>query len=424
MTAHIKSIDRRHLTSVGDEGFYDKDPESEDWTRNGGEGVDTVAFTRIRTVDVMSLHLYPGGWGKDDAWSVAWLAEHLKDARKIGKPVMLGEFGWPTKADRNVVYKEWTDTWLKGGGDGALYWILSDVQDDGTLYPDYDGFTVYCPSPVCSTLSNFAAQLNRTARSFPPVADHDTAVTEFDTPASVTVTANDVAWDKARIVASSVDLDPATAGRQSSLTREQGTFVAAADGTVTFTPVAGFVGRPSITYTVQDSKRRTSNAATLTVVVKPDPGAAITIASFEGEGDAALDGWASADWEDAGTVAVTSAYATQGSQGLEVTSKGGWFGKVFASPLDLSAKSTVKFDLKTGPDAGTGSGVALKTGDTWAWCQASDWPWTAADATYTREVDLINGITCEGVDLDLTKVQAVYLYFNPGTFLVDNVRAE
>ena len=54
----------------------------------------------------------------------------------------------------------------------------------------------------------------------------------------------------------------------------------------------------------------------------------------------------------------------------------------------------------------------------------SDWPWTAADATYTREVDLINGITCEGVDLDLTKVQAVYLYFNPGTFLVDNVRAE
>ena len=65
---------------------------------------------------------------------------------------------------------------------------------------------------------------------------------------------------------------------------------------------------------MQDSKRRTSNAATLTVVVKPDPGAAITIASFEGEGDAALDGWASADWEDAGTVAVTSAYATQGSQ--------------------------------------------------------------------------------------------------------------
>lgn len=45
-----------------------------------------------------------------------------------------------------------------GQSPGALFWILSGKQDDGTLYPDYDGFTVYCPSPVCTTIANFGTR--------------------------------------------------------------------------------------------------------------------------------------------------------------------------------------------------------------------------------------------------------------------------
>ena len=68
---------------------------------------------------------------------------------------MLGEFGWSDKATRNPVYQHWTDAWSSGpAATVALYWILSGNQDDGTLYPDYDGFTVYCPSPVCTTITN------------------------------------------------------------------------------------------------------------------------------------------------------------------------------------------------------------------------------------------------------------------------------
>ena len=49
---------------------------------------------------------------------------------------LLGEFGLQDKATRNPVYKRWTDAAVAHKIDGMLYWILSDVQDDGTLYPD------------------------------------------------------------------------------------------------------------------------------------------------------------------------------------------------------------------------------------------------------------------------------------------------
>ena len=51
-------------------------------------------------------------------------ARHVREADRIGKPVLWGEFGWLDKATRNTVYKEWTDLFDRRGGDGWLYWIL------------------------------------------------------------------------------------------------------------------------------------------------------------------------------------------------------------------------------------------------------------------------------------------------------------
>ena len=109
MSRHIKSVDRHHLVGVGDEGFFCDDPAHEDWTRNCGEGVDTVALTRLPAVDLMSFHIYPAAWGKDLAWTHDWIARHVREADRVGKPVLWGEFGWLDKATRNTVYKEWTD---------------------------------------------------------------------------------------------------------------------------------------------------------------------------------------------------------------------------------------------------------------------------------------------------------------------------
>ncbi|HEX8346440.1 MAG TPA: cellulase family glycosylhydrolase, partial [Actinoplanes sp.] len=217
MSRHIKSIDPRHLVSVGDEGFFCDDPASLDFTVNCGEGVDTVALGRLPAIDVMSYHLYPDHWSKDADWGTDWILRHSREAKKVGKPVMLGEFGLNDKATRNPVYQRWANAVTSSGGTGFLYWILSGVQDDGTLYPDYDGYTVYCPSPVCTNLSNAADEIRRGQKSRNPVADHDTSVVTAGDPATMRPAANDIAY-RTKVRADSIDLDPVAAGRQPRVT--------------------------------------------------------------------------------------------------------------------------------------------------------------------------------------------------------------
>jgi mannan endo-1,4-beta-mannosidase len=164
------------------------------------------------------------------------------------------------------VYKEWTDAILASGGSGAISWMLADRQDDGTPYPDFDGFTVYCPSPVCTTLGNFAARLLRGGSShFPPVADHDEALTDGRTSVTVSVMSNDVAFGAARILPGSIDLDPHAPGRQTAWLTEGGSFVLEPDGDVTFTPAAGFRRPAKASYIVRDTRRAYSNTATISV---------------------------------------------------------------------------------------------------------------------------------------------------------------
>jgi mannan endo-1,4-beta-mannosidase len=422
MTRYVKSLDRRHLVSVGDEGFYCV-PGAAHWTENCGEGVDTLALTRLPAVDVMSFHLYPDPWGTDAAWGTDWIARHVRDARRLHKASMLGEFGLGDKGARNPVYREWTDTVVRTGGNGFLYWILSGIQDDGTLYPDFDGYTVYCPSPVCQTLTNASKLLAGRPPLFGPVADDDAAVTEFGVAATLTPASNDVAY-LTRVAPGSIDLDPAAAGRQSAVTVAAGAvpagaFAAAADGTVTFTPADGFAGRAVASYTIRDRFGRLSNTARLTVTVKPDPTAAVRLFSFED----GVEGWAPGNWQvDAGTVAQSADFHSDGAFALRVDATGGgWFGANLAAPADLAGKSTLRFDLQTGA-AGTSTNIAVQVGDAFEWCQGA-WGFVNGGTTTTVVVDLLDGFSCDPAKLADTRV--LWVWISPGgAFHLDNVRAE
>ncbi|GIH06259.1 hypothetical protein Rhe02_43260 [Rhizocola hellebori] len=406
ISRHLKSVAPKQLVDVGDEGFFCDDPAQADWTRNCGEGVDTLAFTRLPAIDMLSFHIYPAAWGKDLPWTLDWIKRHVREANRIGKPVLWGEFGWLEKSTRNTVYKQWTDLFDSEGGDGWLYWILSGVQDDGSLYPDYDGFTVYCPSPVCITLTNAGDELRGPQRSRPPVADHDTAIVEFNQPATLHPASNDVAYrtylkpDTIRIT------EPAG-----------GTFTLGSGGAVTFTPTEGFVGRATAKYTIRDAAGRTSNVAELSVNVKPDPTAAIPIATFE----TGTQGWAPGNWmPDAGVLTQTADFHPEGAHGLhlEVTA-GHWFGVSFAEPLDLSAKSEIAYELRTGA-SGTSVSLAIQAGPSFTWCQ-SPFPFIQPNTTTTINVGLLTDLSaCAGMFAD---IRVLYIFFNPGSYDIDNVRA-
>jgi mannan endo-1,4-beta-mannosidase len=422
MSTYIKHVDKHHLVSMGDEGFYCT-LGATDWTENCGEGIDEIALTRLKNIDVMSMHLYPDGWNKDVNWANTWIARHIKDAKANHKAFMLGEYGLKDQNTRNPVYKEWTDTVLKAGGNGALFWMLADKQDDGTYYPDYDGYTVYCTSPVCTNLINFAKRMQGARDNFPPVADNDGVSTPFNTPVTFSPASNDTASGWCKVVSTTIDLDTTTAGQQTTKTiTGQGTFQLQTDGSVLFTPVATFASTVQLSYTVLDSWGRISNPATIKVTVQPNPLGALMLFSFED----GTEGWDAANWQSPvpGTVAQNSAFHTDGAYSLQVNAtNGAWFGLDLSNSFNLTGKTHFKFDIQTGA-TGTSQNVAFKVGDSWEWCQGN-WGYINAGTTTTVDLDLTQNYQCSSSKpLDLTKIQAIYFWFSAGTFYIDAIRAE
>jgi len=145
MASFVKSIDQNHLLSLGMEGFSADNPNG-GWMENGNEGTDYVSATNINEIDIATIHVYPDPWGLDEKTTLNWIYDRIDKAKRvIRKPVYLGEFGIRDKNKRDAVYNSWYTESIARGIDGILFWILSGRQDDGSLYPDYDGFTVYYP---------------------------------------------------------------------------------------------------------------------------------------------------------------------------------------------------------------------------------------------------------------------------------------
>lgn len=144
MSAWIKRNDTNHLLSTGMEGFGRN--EGKDWLHDGSQGTRYVENHKVKDIDVVSYHLYPDHWGMDENYSLYWIASSIKLGHDlVGKPVVCGEFGLQNRQERARVYKSWYDMSKNKGGNGMVFWLLSGKQDDDSMYPDYDGFTVYYP---------------------------------------------------------------------------------------------------------------------------------------------------------------------------------------------------------------------------------------------------------------------------------------
>jgi alpha-galactosidase len=145
-----------------------------------------------------------------------------------------------------------------------------------------------------------------------------------------------------------------------------------------------------------------------------------TLFSFE----SGIDGFTTEN-PTGGSVASSTAFATDGAQGLEITSltDGNWFGLRLAETLDLSAFSVLRYDVKTG-SIGTPGEFAVEVGPDATRCQGGLWTWTNASSskTITRAFDELE---CPaGTTLDKSQIRGVWLYLKDGTFTIDNLRAE
>jgi mannan endo-1,4-beta-mannosidase len=158
MSRLVKELAPRQLVAVGDEGFYGI-PGHESYPYSDWEGVAWRRLTALPAVDYGTVHLYPEPWGQTPEWGEPWIRNHIGDGRKLRKPVVIEEYGIGDKAIRDALYTTWTQAVEEEGGAGDQFWLLTGLQDDGTLYPDYDGLRVTYPSATATLLAEHAARM-------------------------------------------------------------------------------------------------------------------------------------------------------------------------------------------------------------------------------------------------------------------------
>ncbi|KAL0951085.1 hypothetical protein HGRIS_007823 [Hohenbuehelia grisea] len=111
-SAFIRNLDPFHMITTGGEGqFTWKNPVKywlngqlvSDYNFNGQAGEDFDGDLALPNIDFGTYHSYPQYWYSDldkpgsnftlKAWGLQWIDYHAKAAKKIGKPVILEEFG-------------------------------------------------------------------------------------------------------------------------------------------------------------------------------------------------------------------------------------------------------------------------------------------------------------------------------------------
>ncbi|KAK9812428.1 hypothetical protein WJX73_010063 [Symbiochloris irregularis] len=144
MAAYVKTLDKNHLLTVGEEGFWSTtasqlldnpiyEPGGSNWAPTQGQ--DFLADHSSPNIDFSSFHLWIDNWNtvRPD-FPPQWIASHVRDGAILKKPVLLEEFGkWVNAtanssiADRNTYFKIILDTafqYIANGSalKGAGFW--------------------------------------------------------------------------------------------------------------------------------------------------------------------------------------------------------------------------------------------------------------------------------------------------------------
>ena len=159
-----------------------------------------------------------------------------------------------------------------------------------------------------------------------PMASAETATVAADVNAIIDLSDN-ITDTNNDVDTSTIDLDPSTAGNQSSRTTSDGVWIVTANGLLTFNPDSDFEGMTSIAYTVEDDDGNESALTTLSVVVGgAKPLVSVESAAITSNDNATID--LSDNVSDANNdVDITTIDlnpTTAGVQSLVTTNEGRW----------------------------------------------------------------------------------------------------
>jgi mannan endo-1,4-beta-mannosidase len=137
ISSYIKSIDSAHMVTLGDEGWFSTNAGyGSSYDYGGAIGIDWISNLELSSIDYGTIHLYPAGWGQTDAWGSTWIDQHATWAKKIGKPVVLEEFGTTNTAARYDDVNNWMNSAYNDGYGGIQYWQFVSTFPSGYKSPD------------------------------------------------------------------------------------------------------------------------------------------------------------------------------------------------------------------------------------------------------------------------------------------------
>lgn len=137
----VRSIDKNHLISTGEEGFFaccgnanNPGGESSEWASSVGQ--DFVGDHAGEDIDFATFHSWPDNWNAvSEEFQRNWITSHAEAAAEMGKPVILEEWGkWvnvsadATVEDRNkfmaIVFDEIKNEMSKPNSalQGSMFW--------------------------------------------------------------------------------------------------------------------------------------------------------------------------------------------------------------------------------------------------------------------------------------------------------------
>ncbi len=175
ISAHIKGIDTHHLVTVGEEGFFEYDSGLKDagpwgipenvaamgryWSASVGQ--DFTAQHSASSIDFAAIHMWPDNWNTTEmAFPPVWIDTHIQESRKLGKPLLMEEFGKQSNGagDKQPVYDSVYGALVNSlaNGDnfrGALFWRWA--EDGGN-----DATTVQTGDAAWQTVQRYVKEIN------------------------------------------------------------------------------------------------------------------------------------------------------------------------------------------------------------------------------------------------------------------------